>query len=83
MVSKNQTGLTKSSGIKLRILILTTTKSRLFTQTITIFFIKYEGHSVFVPFVVFCGLMYNWDLFHFIINYTFNLSKDKTQYRKK
>ena len=36
----------------------------------------HEGHSVFLSLVVFCGLMYNWHLFHLcIVNYTFYLSK--------
>ena len=33
---------------------------------------KYDGHSVFLSLVVFCGLMYGWDLFHLgIVHYTF------------
>ena len=36
----------------------------------------------FWPLVIFCGLMYNWVLFHLgIVNYTFYLSKTKIQYR--
>ena len=41
-----------------------------------------RGIQYFLSLIVFCGLMYIWDLFHLgIVNYTFYLSKGKIQYR--
>ena len=41
-----------------------------------------RGIQYFLSLVLFCGLMYNLDLFYLgIINYTFYLSKDKILYR--
>ena len=40
-----------------------------------------RGIQYFLSLIVFCGQVYNWDVFHLgIANYTFYLSKDKIQY---
>ena len=42
----------------------------------------YEGHSVFLSLMIVYIFMFTRDLFHFnIVNCTFNLTKDKIQYR--